>query len=338
MSTDVLAAASRKGRRRRYSQLTKSDKRALSLMTGVPTVVHVLFVWVPALLTVILSFTDWDGIQGVNKIHFVGFRNYWEIFTVFEDTLSAALFNNAVLLVFLFLGPTLFGVLLAYLLDKNIRGTRIYQSVYYFPVVLSLAVVGIIWKSVIYSRDQGLVNAAIRFANEHGLGRTGTSKIDWIGDSHKIFSFHIPFLDNSIGLSKNFAAILAAIAWRHAGYIMVLYLAGLKSVDPSLREAAAIDGCNEWQAFRRVVFPTLKPINVIIVVITVIEALRTFDIVAALRNPLGMELVSLEVTKNILGEGGGHVGRGSAYGVVLLFLCLGFIVWYVINNYREERA
>ena len=132
-------------------------------------------------------------------------------------------------------------------------------------------------------------------------------------------------------------AILLAIAWRHTGYIMVLYLAGLKSVDPALREAAAIDGCNEIQAFRNVVFPTLKPINVIVMVITVIEALRTYDIVAALNAPVGMELISLLVTNNLLGEGGGNVGRGSAYGVVLILLCIGFIIWYLSNHYREEQ-
>ena len=118
---------------------------------------------------------------------------------------------------------------------------------------------------------------------------------------------------------------------------MVLYLSGLKSVDPSLREAAAIDGCSEWKAFKRVIFPTMKPINIIIIVITIIEGLRAYDIVAALRSPRGMELISLLVTQNLLGEGGGNVGRGSAYGVILLALCLGFIVWYVRNNFKEEE-
>ena len=126
------------------------------------------------------------------------------------------------------------------------------------------------------------------------------------------------------------------MAWRHIGYIMVLYLAGLKSVDPSLREAAAIDGCNEWQAFRRVVFPALKPINVVVVVITVIEALRAYDIVAALNEPRGTEVMGTLVTNSLLGEGGGRVGVGSAYGVVLFVLCLGFIIWYVSNNFRER--
>ena len=105
------------------------------------------------------------------------------------------------------------GMLFAYLLDKNIRGSRFYQSVYYFPVVLSLAVVGFIWKSTMFSRDRGLLNT---------LWPGGP--IDFVGDGTKIFSFDLPFLDPALGLSKNFAALLVAMAWRHIGYIMVMYL------------------------------------------------------------------------------------------------------------------
>ena len=330
MATNMAPATTRKRRRRRLSHLSGRDTRTLAWMTGIPSFFHLTFVWVPALATVVLSFTKWDGFQSFSKIKFVGFRNYWEIVHVFQDTLSAALFNNVVLLLFLFLIPTLLGMFLAYLLDKSIRGTAIYQSIFYFPVVLSLAVVGVIWKSVIYSPRQGLVNTI--------LGKTAEgNQIDWVGDAHKLFSFHLPFVNDAVGPSKNFLAILIAIAWRHTGYIMVLYLSGLKSVDPSLREAAAIDGCSEWKAFKRVIFPTMKPINIIIIVITIIEGLRAYDIVAALRSPRGMELISLLVTQNLLGEGGGNVGRGSAYGVILLALCLGFIVWYVRNNFKEEE-
>jgi len=149
--------------------------------------------------------------------------------------------------------------------------------------------------------------------------------------------FHLPGLDTPLGLSRNFAAILIAIAWRHIGYVMVLYLAGLKSVDPSLREAATIDGCNEWQTFRHVVFPVLRPINVVVLVITVIEALRAFDIIVALKEPVGTIVMGVLVKNNLVGEGGGNVGIGSAYGVVLLVLCLVFIVYYLINNYRENE-
>ncbi len=323
LNTDKTAVA-HKRRRRRSLELSRRDKVVLGLMAGVPALIHVIFVWIPTLATVVLSFTKWDGFQPLGKIKVVGFKNYWQIFTVFNRDFFQALINNGVLLVFLFLVPTLLGMMLAYQLDKGLRGSRVYQSVFYFPVVLSLAVVGFIWKSVVYSPSQGLANTV--------LGRTGAgNQIDWIGDQHFVFG-----IGSQWGVSRNFIALLVAIAWRHAGYIMVLYLAGLKSVDPSLREAGSIDGCSEWQSFRRIVFPTMKPINIVVLVITVIEALRAFDIVYALKKPRHTELLSILVTNNLLGEGGGNVGRGSAYGVVLLVLCLGFIVWYVATRFRED--
>ena len=314
------------GRRRRFSQLSVTDKLVLGVMVGVPAALHILLVWIPAILTGILSFAEWDNLQPIRDISFVGFRNYWQIFTIFDNKLFPALFNNVILVLWLFFCSAI-GVLFAYLLDKNVRGTRAYQSIYYFPVVLSIAVVGFIWKSVMFSRDTGLLNI---------LWPGGP--IDFVGDQTKIFEINLPGLDFPLGLSRNFAALLLAMAWRHIGYIMVLYLAGLKSFDPSLREAASIDGCNEWQTFRQVIFPALKPINVVVAVITVIEALRAYDIVAALSEPRGTEVMGTLVTNSLTGEGGGRVGIGSAYGMVLFMLCVGFIIWYVVNNFREQES
>ena len=244
-STTVAPAtsvATRPKKRKRPSQFKGRDRTVFLLMVGVPTVLHVALVWVPTVASLLLSFTNWNGIR-FSDMSWVGFKNYNQIFTVFEKDFYQALINNTVLLVFLFIGPTLFGMFLAYLLDKNIRGSRVYQSVFYTPVVLSLAVVGFMWQSVMYSTENGLATEIFG----------GGEAIDWIGNQ----SFLIPFGDN-YGISKNFVAILVAIAWRHTGYIMVLYLAGMKSVDNSLREAAGIDGCNEWQAFRHVIFPSAQ--------------------------------------------------------------------------------
>jgi multiple sugar transport system permease protein len=300
-----------------------SDRAWLAAMVGIPTFLHVVLVWIPALITGVLSFTRWDNLAPLSAIQFVGARNYWEIATIFDNRLFPALFNNFILLIWLFVCSA-FGMLFAYWLDKNLRGGRVYQSIFYFPVVLSLAVVGFMWKSVMFSRDQGLLNTI-----------WPGGRVDFVGDQTKVFAFDLPFLDFPLGLSRNFAALLIAMAWRHIGYVMVLYLAGLKSVDSSLREAASIDGCNEWQSFRRVVFPSLKPINVVVAVITVIEALRAYDIVAALNTPRGTEVMGTLVTTALVGEGGGRVGTGSAYGMVLFVLCIGFIIWYVANNFRE---
>jgi multiple sugar transport system permease protein len=323
---ETTAAPPAGRRRRRFQTLSRRDRLWLWFMVGVPAFLHIVLVWIPALSTVGLSFTEWDNLAPLSDISPVGFANYWAIFTIFDNLLFPALFNNFVLMFFLF-GCSAIGILFAYLLDKNIKGSRIYQSVYYYPVVLSLAVVGFIWRAVMFSREQGLLN--ILWPGQ---------PVDFIGDQTKLFELDLPFLDFPLGLSKNFAALLIAMAWRHIGYIMVLYLAGLKSVDPALREAAAIDGCSEWAAFRSVVFPALKPINVVVAVITVIEALRAYDIIAALNEPRGTEVMGTLVTKSLTGEGGGRVGIGSAYGVVLFVLCLGFIIWYVYNNFRESES
>ena len=305
---------------RRLRQFDGHDRWVALAMVGIPTILHVTLIWIPAIASILLSFTSWKGIH-FSQLTWVGFKNYEQIFTAFHRNFFQAVINNSVLLAFLFVGPTALGILLAYLLDKDIRGTRFYQGIFFTPVVLSLAVVGFMWKSVIYSTDNGLAT----WLFGHG------ESVDWLGNQSFLISF------GDYGISKNFVAILVAIAWRHTGYIMVLYLAALKSVDSSLREAALLDGSNEWQVFRHVIFPSLKPVNVVIAVITVIEALRAFDIIFVLNTPRKTEVLSILTTNNLLGEGGGNVGRGSAYATILFILCVGFVVWYVTNHYRNTQ-
>jgi ABC-type sugar transport system permease subunit len=321
--TKTLTAASPavKRRARGSRQFVGRDRWEAILMAGIPTILHVTLIWIPTIVSIFLSFTSWRGIR-FSELKWVGLKNYHQIFTVFQKNFYQALINNTVLLLFLFIFPTALGMFIAILLDKDIRGTRFFQSIYYTPGVLSLAVVGFMWQSVIYSPANGLATQIFGHGGE----------INWLGNQ----SFLVSFGEN-YGISKNFAAILVAIAWRHTGYIMVLYLAGLKSVDNSLREAARLDGSNEWQTFRHVVFPSLKPINVIIAVVTVIEALRAFDIIFVLNTPRKTEVLSILTTNNLLGEGGGNVGRGSAYATILFVLCFGFVIWYVTSHYRRTQ-
>jgi len=307
---------------RRHSLLTKKDKRVLTAMVGIPTFLHVMLIWVPAILSLALSFANWNGFK-LSRISWRGLGNYEQIFTVFEKDFYEAVLNNLWVLVFLFVFATPMGMFVAYLLDKNLKGTAVYQSLLYFPVVLSLAVVGFIWKSVIYSPRQGVLNTV--------LGRTTPGdQIDWLGNSDFVIG-----LSDNYGLSRNFLALIAPMMWQHVGYIMVLYLAGLKSVDPSLREAAAIDGAGEWQTFRKIIAPSLRPVNVVIMVITVITGLRVYDIIDVLNNPIGTNVLSLLVTESTSGESS-NVGRGSAYASILLLLCFGFVIWYLRSTFKED--
>jgi multiple sugar transport system permease protein len=307
-TTDTGAGAAGR-RRRRYSVLTGHDKILLGLMVGVPLSLDLLLIWMPTLASTVLSFTNWNGIGPVTGENFIGLKNYQNLVTSYVFFKPALQHNLTWLAFFVFLS-TPFGMFLAVLLDRQIRGTRIYQSIFFVPVVLSLAVVGFIWE-LQYAPTDGLINNLFGLTKNHRA-------IDWLGDPR-----------------INLFAVMIAASWRHIGYIMVLYLAGLKSVDPSLRESAAIDGATERQAYFRVVLPVMAPINVIIVVVTIIESLRAFDIAYIInRGKNGLELLSTLITNNSVSEAS-LVGFGSAIAVVLLVISLGPIILYLSYVMRE---
>lgn len=306
-----------KRRRKRFSVLTRRDKLTLSLMVGIPAFIHIFLIWLPTVGSVLLSFTKWNGIGGLSKIEFIGTKNYENLFFNYPPFWPAFQNNLIWLAVFLVISTPL-GMLMAVILDQNIRGTRIYQSMLYMPVVLSLAIVGFI-AQLMFSPGMGFINNFLAAVTGSKSWVTSGTAIDWLGTP---------------GL--NFAMVLVAASWRHVGYIMVLYLAGLKSVDNTLREAAAIDGANGRQTFFRVIFPVLAPINVVVLVVTIIESLRAFDIVYIINKGLnGLGLLSVLITNNLLGEAS-RIGAGSAMAVVLLAISIGPIIYYLARTMGKE--
>jgi multiple sugar transport system permease protein len=287
------------------NQLSGVDRVVVGLMVVVPTLLVLWLVWVPAIGSVLLSFTNWDGIGPVSSVEFIGTKNYSDVVSIYPPFWPAVQ-HNLIWLAVMFLVATPFGMFLAVLLDRELRGTRVYQTAIYLPVVLSLALVGFIWQ-LIYSRDQGLINQV-----------TGGT-IDWYGDPR-----------------YNLWAALVASSWRHVGYVMLLYLAGLKGVDPSLREAAKVDGANERTTFFKVVFPVMAPINIIVLVITVIESLRAFDLAWVInKGRNGLELLGTLVTSNVVGEAS-RIGFGSAIASIMLVLSSVFVALYIRYIMREQ--
>lgn len=291
-------------RRRSFSP---QDRLTLSAFIGIPTALHALLVWIPAIATIALSFTYWTGIH-LDQIRWAGFANYHNI--LFDTPVFwLALKDNVIWLAWFALIATPLGVLLAYQIDRQIRGHAFYQTAYYIPVVLSLAVTGIIWNFML--RPDGFINGL--------LGRDLTNAVSFFGDDR-----------------WNLYVILTIASWRHIGYIMLLYLAGLKAVDPALREAAALDGATEWETFRKVILPTMKPVNIIIIVITIIESLRAFDIVYIIYGTSGAQVPILGtlVFQNISGEG--QSMKGAAYATILFLLSIGPIIAYLRTTFKED--
>jgi multiple sugar transport system permease protein len=311
-------------RRGRMRTMTTRDRVVVALLLGIPLLLDLAFVWFPAIGTILLSFTKWNGVGSLhsttckpnmpsilNNGCWYGVQNYHQAATIYPEFWPAVQHNLIWLAVFVVIATPL-GMLFAVLIDRGIRGSRMYQSILFLPVMLSLALVGIIWEFV-YSQNFGLINTVIGRNHDNNA-------IDWLGNPH-----------------LNLWAVLIEATWRQAGYVMVLYLAGLKAVDPTLREAALMDGANPWQTFWRVIFPVMRPINIVIMVVTVIESLRAFDLVYITNKGInGLELLSVLVTTNIVGETQ-RVGFGSALGVVLLVISLVPISVFLYQTFRREE-
>lgn len=295
MTTATRAAVT--GRHRKARMSTR-DRVTVALMILIPTAIVATLVWVPAMATIVFSFFDWDGFGPFSEAKFVGTRWYTEAATIYP-AFWPAIQHNVIWLLVLFFIATPIGLLVAVLLDREASHTKFYQTSLYLPVVLSMALIGFIWQ-LMFSRDQGLINLIL-----------GTS-IDWYGDP-----------------SINLYSALIATSWRHVGYVMLLYLAGLKGVDIALKEAARIDGASEVQTFFHVVFPVMFPINVVVLVITFIDSLRAFDLVWVInRGRNGLELLATEVTRNIVGEAQ-RIGFGSALATIMLVISTVFIIIYL---------
>ena len=301
----TTAVTSEKSRRRR-SPFSRQDRATLFGFVGVPTFLHVTMVWIPAMMTIALSFTYWNGVN-LSNIRWAGLNNYITIFTK-SPVFYQALWHNIVWLLWFTVIGTPLGVLLAYQVDRKIRGSKIYETVYYLPVVLSLAVIGIIWQFML--GPGGFVQGILGKGIENAVPIFSNDKINtWV--------------------------ILGIASWRHIGYIMLLYLAGLKSVDPSLREASAIDGATEWQTFKKVIFPSMASVNTIVIVITVIDSLRAFDLIYIIYGTsTGWPILGMLVFQNIYGQAASMLG--AAYAVILLILSITPIIFYLRTVFKDE--
>ena len=273
----------------------------------VPLAVELAWVFWPAFNSFQLSFTRWSGV-GVAEP--VGLRNYR---TLLGDPIFQTAIKNNVIWVIGFGGLSVVaGLALAVALNRPRRGVAIYRSAIYLPMVFSLAVTGLFWR-VLY-QPAGPINSILAAVG------IDTGQQQWLADPN-----------TALG------AILIAAIWRQAGYIMVLYLAGLKGCDPSLEEAAAVDGAGWWQRFVHIVMPQLKNVNTVVFAVTVIDSLRTFDIVWAMTRGGPYNTTQLLSTYMYqVGFTQVNLGYGSAIAVVIFVLAIAFIITYLVRATREE--
>ncbi|MEM0946437.1 MAG: sugar ABC transporter permease [Pseudomonadota bacterium] len=268
-----------------------------------------VYVIIPIIQSFSISLYDWDGL---GEARFIGIDNYVELMD--DSAFEVSLWNNLKWLV-LYLLAIPAGLFIALFLNQNVVGIRIYKSMFFFPFVLSQVVVGLVF-SWFYLPNEGLLNSILGF---FGLG-----PLNVLGD---------PTLATY--------GIIAAGLWPQTAYCMILYLTGLNAVDPEQIEAGRLDGAKGWRMLWYIIIPQLKPATFIAFVVTIIGALRSFDLISVMTfgGPFGRtRVLSFYMFEKALSEYGFRMGYGAAIAVVLFFIMLIFIAYFLWSMYKEERG
>ena len=289
---------------RRHKWITPASFLAL------PLLVYLAFVILPTLNSLYYSFTDWVGYG--DDFNFVGFANFERVFTdrLFRNAIS----NTAIWLGLAMTVPTLLGLGLALALQGKSRINTVYKSLFYLPICLSPIIIGIIWVWL-YSPKLGIVNLALRSV---GLEHIATA---WLANPKTALY-----------------AVFVAWSWQQTGLNMVIFLAGLTSVPTPLIEAAKVDGANAWQTLFKVTIPMLRPATVVVLALTAINALKSFEVIWVMTmggpfnrsDTLAVFMYSESFRKY-------KMGYGSSAAVILFLMTLIIIVLYFRQTARAEE-
>ena len=272
-------------------------------------VFFLIYVILPVFQSIWISFYEWDGL-GVAE--WVGMRNYQELLD--DDRFYTSLWNNLLWLVLYMLAVPA-GLFIALFLNQTVFGMRLYKSLFFFPFVISQVVVGLIF-TWFYNPNFGIVGEIWSFF--------GAEPPSILGDERFV----------------TYGIIFAGL-WPQIAYCMILYLTGLNNVSPDQIEAGRLDGAKGWKMLRFVVLPQLWPATFLAVVVTVIGALRSFDMIAIMTQggPYGSSnVLSYYMFETALSEYGFRMGYGSAIAVVLFIIMLVFISYFLWTMYQEEKG
>ncbi len=292
------------------SWLRRNRLTVTPLLFLLPAVLFFLvYVIVPIAESFQISFYRWDGL---GEPRYIGMANYEELWT--DRAFEVSLWNNMKWLA-LYLLAIPAGLMIALFLNQNVVGIRLYKSLFFFPFVISQVVVGLVF-TWFYDPSFGLLNKI--------LTGFGFDAVNVLGDP-KLVTY----------------GIIAAGLWPQTAYCMILYLTGLNAVDPEQVEAARLDGAKGPKMLWYVILPQLRPATFIAFVVTIIGALRSFDLISIMTNggPFGTSRVlSFYMFEKALSEYGFRMGYGAAIAVVLFLIMLCFIAYFLWSMYQDDKG
>jgi len=277
------------------------------LLLLIPVTLYVVFYFGPSIMTVIYSFTDMKNVPG-SSVNFVGLDNYHKLF--FSGNSAERWSSIGRTLYFVFIVTIVqngLGLFVAVLINQKLRGDKFYRAVFFMPVVLGVAVVALVW-TLMFDPVSGPVQSI-----------------------YKLFGLS----DTFFGSFKNaFKYIIFVQIWMYMGYSMLIFLAGLQSVPKDLYEAGYIDGTTKWQSFKNITFPLIAPSFTVNILLSIIGAMQTFDIILATTDgQFNTRTMAYDVYKETF-RGSLEMGLPSALSVIQFLFILVFVV---INIYLLRR-
>jgi glucose/mannose transport system permease protein len=283
---------------------------ALAFFVLLPSIIAVaIFIYGFIGWTLYISVSDWKS--SVPDLTFVGLKNWIRLF---NDRRFQMDLRNHLLYAIGFIGQCIvIGFVLATLLDQKIKGEALFRTLFIFPFAVSGIVTGVTWSWLM----QPATGINLLFA-KIGMG--------WFRPT-----WHA-------NIKYGIWAVSIAAAWQFSGYVMALYLAGLRGIPNELREAAAIDGAGTWAIYRRIIMPLLMPVTFTAIVLTGMNSIRVFDVVAALNGPgPGNNIDSLALNMFQTTFGAYRFSMGAAISSVMLLLATFLIVPYLMSMRRETE-
>lgn len=300
-------------------------ERWIAFLMVLPSIILIaVFVYGFIGWTTTVSLSKWDGVTP--DYSWAGLENFKRLFaggSIAAKRFSIDLWNTLFFTVLFLLGCVVFGLLLAILLDQNIKGESVFRTIYLFPMSLSFVVTGVVWQWIFApgagNRLRG-VNALL-----HTVGLDAL-RWRWYTETKSIGPFHVALIP-----------VVIAAAWQLTGYTMAMYLAGLRAIPEELREAARVDGASEFALYRRIILPILRPITLSALIVLGHISLKIFDLVYTMTGK-GPGFVT-DVPGIFMFETtfqGNHYAQGAAISMIMLLMVALVIVPYLVFSLRRE--
>ncbi|MEV5025344.1 carbohydrate ABC transporter permease [Paenibacillus sp. LPE1-1-1.1] len=262
METTTRAAANQSlAKPKKVRSLESGETLAGWLFVGPMLIGVFILVLLPILATIVLSFADWNFVQGWNGINWVGFGNFEKL--LHDSQFLRSVRNN---FLFLFAVPIymIISMVLAVIIDRHVYLKSYFKVAYFMPYISSIVAVAVVWQ-VLFQPSYGPIN---QFLKTIGIDNPPM----WIADPHYAL-----------------ISIMMIVVWTSIGFNMIIYIAGLQSIPKDLYEAADIDGANGWTKFARITFPLLSPTSFFLLVTGIISTFKVFDVIAVMTQggPIG---------------------------------------------------